>query len=71
MTDGSIYGRLASENGLEGSGYNWERWYHIIQSFGPVSITYATHENPRQVESEAIRIYSQEHLEEPPFNMNS
>ncbi len=53
---------------VEGSGYNWKRYSHIIKKFGDIRVACAKVENPRGSEIELLRQYKEEHLELPPIN---
>jgi hypothetical protein len=47
---------------------NWQRYEHIIQNHGPITISYAVHANPANAEKDLLKLYFDEHLELPPLN---
>jgi hypothetical protein len=54
--------------GGETKGGNWDRYRHIIETYGPIAVSFAHHQTPKIAESSLLRFYFEDHLEFPPFN---
>jgi hypothetical protein len=52
----------------ETKGGNWDRYRHIIEDYGPITLSFAYHQTPKIAESSLLRYYFDQHLEFPPFN---
>ncbi len=70
-TKNSLFDRQHRYAELEGSYYNWERYKHIIQNFGPIKVKFIAAENPKDTERNLLECYFKEHLEIPPINRQS
>jgi len=46
----------------------WDRYNHIIATYGPISVNYATYPEPRKGETRLLLCYFEEHFEYPPAN---
>ena len=68
QTERSFHDRHFRYAETEGTGGNWSRYEHIIKNFGPIRISCAVVENPRDSEKTMLRLYFDEHLELPPVN---
>lgn len=67
-TDHSLTSRHRRYAKDESSGFNWQRYQYIIPNFGPISVFFVIHPNPKNVERRALDLYFEEHLENPPLN---
>lgn len=56
---------------IEGAPGNWNRYSHIIEAFGRISVHYASHADPKEAERKLLKLYLGEHLEIPPLNRMS
>ncbi len=54
--------------GTETAGAKWERYRHIIETFGPIVLSFARHQAPKRAETSLLQFYFEDHLEYPPFN---
>ncbi len=68
QTKNSFYTRHYRYAAVEGSLSNWERYEHIIKTFGPIRVAIKVVSEPREREAELIRKYFEQHLELPPVN---
>lgn len=70
-TEKSLFGRHARYAEIEGSSLNWERYNHIIKSFGPIIVLYAPCIDPVKTEKQFLDKFFEAHLELPPINNKS
>lgn len=56
---------------LEGSGLNWEKYSHIIDTYGKIKMACCSVDDPRKLERDMLLRYVQEHLELPPLNASA
>lgn len=68
QTKHSLATRLAKYAKDESTGGNWERYEHIIRTYGPIRISYVLQSQPRKTESSLLLRYFHSHLEAPPLN---
>ena len=55
----------------ESTGLNWKRYEYIFHNISPIKVLFAKVSNPKNIETEFLKSYSDEHLELPPFNRMS
>ena len=70
-TDGTLYDRHYRYASTEGNPYNWPRYKHIIENFGPIKVYCAITSNPKDTESKLLEKYYKAHCEYPPVNRAS
>lgn len=68
--NGSLYSRYRSYVSHETKEY-WERYSHIIATYGEISIDIYTTTNPEVTENNFLYQYRQDFMELPPINLRS
>lgn len=68
MTTQTLHDRHYQYAMTEGDEYNWPRYKHIIENFGPFRVYFAITPEPKNVESELLKEYYKDHCEIPPVN---
>ena len=68
MTTQTLHNRHYRYASTEGKPYNWNRYKHIIENFGPIKVYFAITSEPKDMESKLLREYYRDHCEYPPAN---
>lgn len=69
MTKHNLSKRHSTYANVEGNDpFNWARYSYLIPEYGRISVHYAICDDPKSAETYMLKLYSEEHLEIPPFN---
>lgn len=67
-TTQSLQQRHARFAEVESGAGNWERYEHIMKTFGPITVNFIRSDDPREAEKRLLDLYFDAHLEMPPLN---